>query len=194
MATAWLLRDVFPAVHSALSEGRIDLSKAKMLLREVEAADPDHARAVLDQVLATAAHRSYAALRDTVRRLLLAIDPALVRRRYQLSIQRRSVTHTEHGDGTASIIGRGLPKETVAAVFDHLNRLTGAIKRASRQVGAPIPADTRTADQVRADLFLDLLQGVDPVTAGIASPGPGKGAVQLTVEARDPAGAQRTPR
>jgi Domain of unknown function (DUF222)/HNH endonuclease len=117
-----------------------------------------------------------------VRRLLLKLDPDLVKKRYEASIALRNVSHTEHADGTASITGRFLPKETAAAVFDHLNRMTGAVKRASRQPGAPIPADTRTNDQVRADLFLDLLRGVDPVTAGTAAPGPRKGEVHLTVE------------
>jgi hypothetical protein len=185
LALAFNLFNGFQAVYTALAAGRIDLAKTKMLLREVDLLHPEQAAAVLEQVLATIEHRSYASIRDSVRRLVLSIDPALVRRRYTAALARRTVYHTEHPDGTTTITGRCLPKDTVAAVFDYLNRLTAATQRSAQ------PRD-RTADQVRADIFLDLLRGIDPTRPATDEPGTGatssgrpavgQGSVHLTVE------------
>ena len=53
-------------------------------------------------------------------------------------------------DGTGNIYGMQLPPQRVAAVMARINRLARAAKSAD---------DSRSMDQIRADVFVDLLQG-----------------------------------
>jgi Domain of unknown function (DUF222) len=163
LAFASHLFNGFEPVHAALAAGRIDLPKAKMLLREVRLLDRGKAASVIDAALSTVDQCSYVEIRDSVRRLVSAIDPRLVRGRERTGSRRRCVRHTNHADGTASIVGLFLPAEAVAAALDHLDELTTATKRAASTPGAAgqgeSDLDERSTNQIRADIFLDLLRG-----------------------------------
>jgi Domain of unknown function (DUF222) len=166
LALAFSLFNGFESIHAALAAGRIDVPKAKMILREVSRLGPERAAGAVDTILSTVDYRSYAEIRDSLRRLVLTIDPALARRRQQNALQRRNVQRTEHASGTASITARNLPVEAVAAVFDHLDRLTTAAAQARSAPDTADPAvpepDSRTPNQIRTDIFLDLLRGTAP--------------------------------
>jgi hypothetical protein len=69
-------------------------------------------------------------------------------------------------DGTANLTGLDLPPDRVAAVTRRIN----GIARSLRGGG-----ETRTMDQLRADVYLDLLQGTD-------HNGRSKGVVNMTVD------------
>jgi Domain of unknown function (DUF222) len=112
-----------------------------------------------------------AQLRDKVRRLLLRLDPDAVRKRHKKAVESRWVQHTEYSNGTAAVAGIYLPKDKAAAAYDHVN----AIAKATKAAGG----DDREIDQIRADVFADLLAGVDPTLAGAGTPGARKGVVNL---------------
>ena len=168
------VRDRLPAVHAALSAGRIDLTKARAICDEVDNLDAEAARAVVDQVLADVDFRSTGTIRDAIRKLVLKVDPEAVRKRHKRSVEARCVVHKEEPDGTAQLTGLRLPKEKAAAAWDYLCRMATATKKAG--------GETRRIDQIRADVFLDLLAGVDPAQAGAVQPAPGKGSVTLGLE------------
>ncbi len=165
-----------PALLGALADGRLDLGKARAVIAELDAVPTDTARTVLDALLADPqlTYLTGGQLRVRLRRLLVALDPdaALSRRRHSLT--QRSVWHREDNDGTACLSGVRLPTERVAAAWEHLCRLATATKQAG--------GDDRTLDQIRADIFTDLLTGITPATAGARPPTPTLGGVHLRVE------------
>jgi hypothetical protein len=150
----------------------------------------EQAEAVIAAILAEVDHLCTGTIRARIRRLVMRIDPDLVRRRHRKSLADRNVSKRTHADGTCSITGRFLPADKTAAAWDFLCRAAAATKLAGQAVDAPTGAagETRTADQIRADVFLDLLAGADPTPpaaaggAGAADPAPRKGVVNLTME------------
>src|SRR5215831_10256519 len=170
LTTAVAALDVLPALHQALAAGRIDLTKTRMIVHEVAFTTPEHARLVVDKVLKHAHRATSPQLRAILRRTLLKLDPDAVRTRYQACIRSRQLNHDTHSDGTASLIASWLPPDKAAAAYNHVD----AIARASKASGDP-----RTLPQLRADVSVDLLAGVDPTQAGYATPAARKATICL---------------
>ena len=164
-----------PALLGALGAAQLDLGKVRAVVAELDAVPTDTARPVLDALLADPqlSYLTCGQLRVRLRRLLVALDPAAALARRRASVAQRLVCHREDSDGTATLTGARLPTERVAAAWEHLCRLATATKNAG--------GDTRDLDQIRADLFVDLLTGIAPTTAG-ARPAAALGGVHLHVE------------
>jgi hypothetical protein len=142
-------------------------------LAEVD--DVAQARAIVDRLLPELGRVTTAQLRLRVRRrLVLCVHPDKVRTRHTKSVEQRSVGHQQYANGTASLSGWYLSKDRAAAAWDHID----AIARATRTAGDPAG---RGIDQIRADVFADLLAGVDPTLAGAATPAARKGVIHLSV-------------
>ncbi len=189
VSMAWAAIDCHPPLYAALAEGILDMAKLKMVLIEVDLMDSDQAAAVIAKILPEAERLTLPQLRQRVRKLVLTIDPELVRKRYRRDLTRRNVSVTDYRNGTSTIVGRYLPTDKVAAAMDFLNATATATIRAGDPGGTPFDqCDRRTAAQIRADVFLDLLAGADPTIpanqggAGAVNPGPRKGSVHLTIE------------
>jgi hypothetical protein len=173
--TALSTVDKTPAILSAMLSGDADLDKARVVSDELaEIDDVAQARAIVDRLLPELPRCTTAQLRVRLRRLILSIHPDKVRTRHTKSVQQRSVSHQEYANGTASLSGWYLAKDKAAAAWDHID----AIARATRSAGDP---NGRGIDQIRADVFADLLAGVDPTRAGAATAAPRKGVIHLTV-------------
>ena len=113
-------------------------------------------------------------LRERVRELILAVDPDAVKERTRKTAEHRFVEHTEYANGTSALCGMYLDKDRAAAAWDHVD----AIANATKAGGDPLERDIA---QIRADVFVDLLAGVDPTLAGAATPAPRKGVVYLHI-------------
>jgi hypothetical protein len=164
--------DRVPAVGQALAEGRIDLPKARLLCAELADATDPQARAIVEALLTEAARSTTTILRARLRRLLSTVDPDALRQRHAKAVENRWVHHQEHANGTSSVMGGYLPADRAAAAFGHLDAIAAATKAAG---------DPRRLDQIRADVFTDLLAGVDPARAGAATPAPRKGVIDLQI-------------
>jgi hypothetical protein len=175
VTAAVLARDTAPLLLRAMREGRLDLAKLKML--DAELVDVDHAKIPdLMQTLEPEFDRcTVAQLRDRLRTLLLQRDPQSVRERHKKAVENRFVKHDEFANGTSSLNAVYLPKEKAAAAWAHIEAIASATKAA----GDPL---SRDIDQIRADVFVDLLSGIDPTLAGAATPAPRKGSVHLHVD------------
>jgi hypothetical protein len=92
LTLAYLLHTTLPAVYAALAEGRIDVAKAKLIVRELDLLCPEQARAVADTVLDGVQFRSPGVLREMIRRLVLAIDPDLVHKRHKKALADRNAS------------------------------------------------------------------------------------------------------
>jgi Domain of unknown function (DUF222)/HNH endonuclease len=164
-----------PAIHAALAAGRIDLTKARTIAAELDLLDPEPARAVLDRLLAGIDQLTSGQIRDRLRRLVLTVDPDAVRKRYRKAVGQRCVDHDVYVNGTAALCGMYLAKERAAAGWDNIDRIAQAIKAGGDAAG-------RGIDQIRADVFADLLAGIDAGHAGGSTPAPARGVINLQVE------------
>jgi len=86
-------------------------------------------------------------------------------------------------DGTAEVLGLGLPAQGAAAAMRHINQLARKLH---------VRGETRTMDQLRVDIFLDLLQGTNPMGT---KPGPRnrRGMVDIHVGLTTLAGLSEAP-
>ena len=164
-----------PAVHAALSAGQLDLPRARVICHELADLPADAARVVLAHLLdGGPMSATTGQLRERIRRLVLQVDPEAAKKRHERDLTKRRVERDTHANGTATLFGVNLPKDKTAAAWDNLHRIAAATKAAG--------GETRTLDQIRADVYLDLLAGVDPTLAGAVTPAPRRGVVNLHVE------------
>jgi hypothetical protein len=165
----------FPVLWDAMRAGHLDLARVRVILDGVVGLTPDLARQVVDQILPTAPELTTGQLRARLAKLVISVDPEAASTRYQERVKDRRVWAGPNPDGTANLFGLDLPADRVAEAMSRIHDL-------ARQV-----SDGRTADQVRADVFLDLLNG----NAGdSASRG---GAVDLRVDLTTLAGLDDKP-
>lgn len=147
---AWRLRDQFPDVLAALRDGRIDVARTRVLVSETIHLDADIRQTVLNEVLPAASGLTVGQLRGLIRKLCIDANPEDAADRYRQALDDRAVTAELSEDHTGTIIAEGLPAGRVAVVMDRINRIAQSLRST---------AETRTIDQLRADVFLDLLEG-----------------------------------
>jgi hypothetical protein len=135
-----------PATRSALSAGRIDLTKARAIAEVAAALGGAGARELERRVLARADDKTSAQLRASARRAAMAIDPEAAQRRRQTAVAERGTEFFPLPDGMASWSYTDAV-ENVAA----FHRFVTAKARA-----AAGPGDTRTLNQLRADVLADI--------------------------------------
>src|SRR5262245_40163020 len=171
-AGGWLHRALmvtaYPAVFTALDAGVIDVPRAQVIIDGVGVLDDAAAATVIGQVIDQAAGWTTGQLRARLGRLVEAVDPAAGKKRLDESVVDRRVVCERDPDGTASIFGLQLPPDRAVAACERVD----GFARAAKQAG-----DGRTLQQLRADIFLDLLSGAH------SGPGPvhRRGVVELTV-------------
>lgn len=139
-----------PRVWKALHAGLIDLPRARVIADQTSHLPRELARNVADAALERAPHQTTGQLRARLQRLIISIDPAAARDRYERRVEERRVISELGEDGTANLVGLHLPPADTNAAMRRINRLA----RAARRRGDP-----RSIDQIRADIYLDLLTG-----------------------------------
>lgn len=149
---AWQLCERLPAVWEALHAGDIDLPRARVICDQTAHLDVEEARRVADAVLVEAGERTTGQLKARLRRLVIETNPEAEAERYRQGVEARRVVLDANSDGTANLAAWDLPADGAQAAMVHVNRLARAVKTAD---------DPRTMDQVRADVLLDLLQGIE---------------------------------
>jgi len=145
------LTQQLPVLHQGMLAGRLDWPKAKVCADAVRGLSPQAAAAVLDRVLPDAARKTTGQLRARLAKLVIKADPAAAKRRYRNSLENRQLWHGREDDGTASLSGRFLPAERAAAAHGRIQAIADWLKD---------DGDERGIDQLRADILLDLLQGL----------------------------------
>jgi hypothetical protein len=141
-----------PRVRSALASGAIDTRRAGVLIRGTSHLDETTARIVVDGVIDDAPRLTAGELAARLRRLCVEVDPAAAKERYEEAIEGRRVVAEGSPDGTAHLMGLDLRPDRVASISRRIDRIAKTLRRAG---------DRRTIDQIRADVFLDLLAGRD---------------------------------
>jgi len=147
---AFQLGERLPQVGEALKAGSIDLPRARVICDQTVHLPREHAQRVADSVLLAAPELTTGQLRARIQRLIIAVDPASATDRYQRRLEERRVVVEAEVDGTANLLDLHLPAADANAAMRRINRLARA---------ATTRGDSRTIDQIRADVLLDLLAG-----------------------------------
>lgn len=143
------VRRRLPAVWAALAGGEIDRARARVLVHETSHLDEATARTVAARVICDAPRYTTGQLAARLRRLCIEVDPGAAADRYTEAVVERRVVVEGTPDGTAHLYGLDLPPHRVAEVARRINRLAQSLRA----------GDSRSMDQLRADVFLDLLSG-----------------------------------
>jgi Domain of unknown function (DUF222) len=158
-----------PHVLEALRDGRICLARARAFSDVLlPVADDVLARDLADRFLRPAEEWTSSQLRSRLTKAMLDADPSAAKARYERSIEERRLSFTANDDTTACLSGIFLPPAKAAAAFERVDALARGLKR---------DGESRTLDQLRADVFCDLLAGVSPASGPIVR----AGAVELLV-------------
>jgi hypothetical protein len=147
---AFQLRERLPQVWKMLSEGVIDLARARVLADQTVHLPRELAQQVCDTALVKAPGQTTGQLRARIQRLIISIDPAAAKDRYEKTLTERRVICEPTDAGTANLYGLDLPAAEATAAMRAINKQAMSLKSAG---------DERTIDQIRADIFLDLLKG-----------------------------------
>jgi hypothetical protein len=164
LGTALDLVERLPAVWSALHAGELDLRRARTIAHGTEHLDEELSREVAAKALEHAPQQTTGELAARIRRLCIDHDPADAAKRFQTAVEERRVIAEQNSDGTANLLGLQLLPDQVQAARHRIDQIARRLRHSD---------ETRTIDQLRADVFLDLLTGKDghksgfPATANI---------------------------
>lgn len=167
------LRVRLPSLFGALVEGRVDRARAKKLADLTGHLSVAEARTVTDGLLADARRWTTGQLSERIRRACIEADPDSAKQRFVESCRDRRVESWPDTDGTVTLAGIGLDPVEVASAKELINRLA----RERNTAG-----EDRSMDQLRADVFTDLVNGRVQTTSGEGTTGVRAGSVHLLVD------------
>jgi hypothetical protein len=171
LAFALSLEHRLPRLHDMLTAGTIDLRRARTIERSTGHLSDATAREVLDQIANLAPDLTTGQLRARIRRLCIEADPDEAHDRYETAHADRRIVIQPTDSGTVNLMGYDLPPDEVAAIMSRVNRAAIDLHGT--------PGETRTMDQLRVDICLDLLHGIAPAANSGASNG---GVIDLVVD------------
>jgi hypothetical protein len=144
--------EVLQATGEALEAGRVDASRARVLVDRLAELPWEVATQVEDRVLPGAGRRAVAELERDVARALLEVDPQGVGELHDRAYASRRVSRPRMlPDGMASL--------SVLLAAQDAVRVDGVLRR--QALAAKNLGDPRTLDQLRADGLRDLVVGTD---------------------------------
>jgi hypothetical protein len=168
LGTAIDLFERTPLLGASLHSGQIDLRRARVFGFGTAHLPDDLRQLVIERTIAVARNLTGGQLQALLRKLCIKADPEEAQRRYESLVSDRRVVAQPDPDGTATLLGLDLPPERVQAAMDYITSLAKSLTG---------EGDSRTIDQLRADIFLDLLAG-HPLAKGAQ----GKGLVDIHVD------------
>ena len=154
-----------PASFALLRDGKITEFPMKIIAESAQCLSDQDAAEADRLIAAPAPGLTPAQLRRLCARIVMMIDPDAARRRRETAAREARVTRFQEYSGNAAISGRELPPDEVLAASQHID----ATARALRAAGVP-----GTLQHLRSLVYLDLLQGTDPLarlTAPARQPG-----------------------
>jgi Domain of unknown function (DUF222) len=167
MHTARQLARCLPGTRAALETGRIDLAKARIICDATEGL-PDHTAAVLETaVLERAPRQTTGQLRRRIKTLARRLAPDAFDDQVETTFQKRRVELWEDSTGTASLALLDITSDDAHAIHNKLTAAARAVRAESRAQDGH-EGDTRTLDQIRADLATRLLRG-HPLPEAVAA-------------------------
>jgi len=155
-----------PQVLAMLKTGLIDVRRAKTIDRETSHLSIGAARNVVERIAEAAPKLTTGELRARIKKLCIQADQDEAKKRYEHAVDGRKLIAEPAIDGTANLLGLDLAPDKVAAVTRRINEIARSLRGSG---------ETRTMDQLRADIYIDLLQGTQHTTRS-------KGVINMTVD------------
>jgi hypothetical protein len=121
-----------------------------VIVHETSHLSEEAAREVVERILEAATRMTTGQLGALIRKVCVQADPDDAATRYQETVDGRRIMVEPSVEGTAHLFGLDLPPDRVQGAMRRINDLAQGLKTAD---------ETRTLDQIRADVFLDLLDG-----------------------------------
>ncbi len=159
MSFALDLAQRLPSVLGMLSDGVIDYRRARTIERETCHLSAAVAQGVVDRIKESAPMMTTGQLAERIKKLCIDADPQEAEARYRGAVADRKLIAEPTVDGTANLLGLNLPPDRVAAVSRRINAIAKSLRRSG---------ETRTMDQLRADAYLDILNGKEHKSSGRA--------------------------
>ncbi len=147
---ALTVRRRLPRLWHALARGHIDPPRVRVLVEGTSHLDEPTARRVITDIIADAPRLTTGQLAARCRHLCLSIDPDAAHRRHHHTVEQRRVVLEATPNGTAHLHALDLAPERALAAAERIDRIAMSLNRTG---------DTRSIDQLRADVTLDLLAG-----------------------------------
>ncbi|MCP2638125.1 HNH endonuclease [Microbacterium sp. HD4P20] len=161
----------YPAALAALAAGRITTKHAAILVEKVDQVQPELREEVAARAVELAEAEPVGTFQRALRALIQTLEAPTLEQRYQTALQARRVVVERGTDGMGALITYA-PEVEVHAIFA---RATAIAKTIAAQDG-----ETRTLDQIRADVVCDLL--IDGVTGAMPTEARGiRASVVVTV-------------
>ncbi len=164
------LRERLPRVFTALQSGDIDVRRAKTIAHHTYHLTTATARSVVEGIIEQAPQLTTGQLAARLKRLCIEADPEEAKDRYTSALGERRLIAQPNVDGTTTLSGHQLPPNLAAAAMARINHLAKKLRR---------QGDQRSIDQLRADIYLDILNGTNPTTSTTTGP---RGMINLNVE------------
>lgn len=138
----------YPSVLDSLSRHRVTETHATALAEALDAVEPESRDELLPQALALAEKESVGKFRRRLRMLIDRVRVVTLEQRHREALERRRVfvQHDENGMAWTMIYGPAVEAQAIS------NRITTMAKRIKEH-----PDESRTLDQIRADVTGDLL-------------------------------------
>lgn len=154
LAEADRLATRFPATLRALTEGRISRAHVDVIVDAGDRLDDDERTRFESAAIAVAERETAARLRPIARILAERLMPLPLSERHTAAREDRHVDVRDLDDGMSQLLAV-LPSTLAHGIRARLTAMATAV------VGAD-PVETRTLDQLRADLLADLALTADP--------------------------------
>ncbi|MCZ4067714.1 DUF222 domain-containing protein [Microbacterium sp. H37-C3] len=191
--------DDYPAVFEAWVQRRIERGHVDVVVR-VGAKVPDEVRSAYEEAAIAVCERDVPSrVRGALDALAARLHPQAFTERHKTAAAERCVRVFHGSDGMSNLVAN-LPTVIAAGMLDRLTQMGQSVKDARAEsngaesdgaesdgadaAGSGEPADTRTMDQLRADILGDLVLGGAPVvdpTYGTDRAG-GLGAIRARVQ------------
>ncbi|WP_194410783.1 HNH endonuclease signature motif containing protein [Microbacterium cremeum] len=173
IAQAEALVNRYPGVLDALSCGRVTEKHAEIYVDLVDAVDPELRGRVVDAGLTLAEAEPVGSFRRALSDLIARVEAATLEQRFEAAVTQRRVWVDRGPDGMG-LLGLHHPAVEVHAIHSRITAMAKAIAAAE--------GETRTLDQIRADLVADLL--IDGTTSHVPAAASGiRAQVVVTVPA-----------
>lgn len=138
----------FPQVLRALDQGLIGIREVRVIVNGVTALPTETGSDLIDIILPEAPELTTGQIGSRLRKLRLTLTPVETAAEHAAGLEDRRVVVDANPDGTANLHAYNIDPTTAMAIRDRIGHLARRTKTQH---------DPRTADQVRADVFCDLL-------------------------------------
>lgn len=151
------LTERLPQIWQMLWDGVIDFPRARVIANGTTHLAAEEARAVADQVAERAPELTTGQLAAWIRRLCVESNAEAAKQRYEHAKEERRVwiEQTEAGTGNVHLMDIDIAFAT--AIGKRLNAHMISLRK---------DGDTRSHDNLRADILTDLMLGSDPTNGG----------------------------